>query len=50
MVCPPRVAVPVKAGLAKGAYPVRLGIRLVVAIVCPPRVAVPVKAGLARGA
>ena len=36
------VAVPVKAGLAKGAYPVRLGSWLMVVRVCPPRVAVPV--------
>ena len=49
-VCPPNVGVPVKAGLAKGVYPVRLGSWLMVARVYPSRVGVPVNAGLARGA
>ena len=40
----------VKAGLAKGAYGVRLGIWLIVARVWPPNLAIPVKAGLAKGA
>ena len=44
---PPSVAVPVKAGLAKGARVVRL---LSVARVNPPSVGVPVNAGLAKGA
>ena len=54
------VTPPVKDGLASGAYPVRLGMRLVVAIVLPPNVpvvqakaphvSVPVKVGLALGA
>ena len=49
-----------KDGLASGAYPVRLGMRLVVAMVLPPKVpvvqvrapqvSVPVNVGLANGA
>ena len=49
MFCPPNVAIPVKAGLARGAYPVKEGIWLVVAMLCPPNVAAPVKAGLVKG-
>ena len=49
-VAPRMDTVPVKAGLARGAYPVREGIRSVVVMFFPPRVAVPVKAGLAKGA
>ena len=49
-VCPPRVTVPVNAGLTKGAYAIRLGIWLSVASVCPPRVGVPVNTGLCKGA
>ena len=36
----PQLSVPVNVGLANGAYPVRLGMRLVVAIVLPPNVPV----------
>ena len=50
MFCPPNIAVPVKAGLTRGAYPVRLGIWLVVAMLCPPNAAIPVNAGQTRGA
>ena len=50
MFLPPNLAVPVKAGLAKGPYPVKVSIWLVVAMFCPPNVAVPVKAGLTRDA
>ena len=50
MLCPPNVAAPVKAGLVKGVYLVKVGIWLVVAMFCPPKIAVPVKTGLARDA
>ena len=38
LVSVPQVSVPVNVGLASVAYPVRLGMRLVVAIVLPPNV------------
>ena len=44
------MGVPVKVGLSKGAYDVRLGSWLTVARLCPPSVGLPVNAGLARGA